>query len=154
MTSARVYFAMAREKMFFPSIGLVSPKHQTPANSLILQFVWSSLLVLSGTFDMLTDMLVFVTWIFYGMGALGVFILRRKMPDIDRPYKVWGYPYVPALFIISAAVFLLQTLYNDITQYLSGASPLVNSVFGIALVMTGTPFYFYFKSQTRRRTTP
>ena len=147
MTSARVYFAMARENMFFPSIGVVNPKHKTPANSLILQFFWSSLLVLSGTFDMLTDMLIFVTWIFYGMGALGVFILRRRMPDIERPYKVWGYPYVPALFIISAVIFLIQTLYNDITHYINGTSPLINSVFGVALVLMGTPLYFYFKSK-------
>jgi len=147
MTSARVYFAMARENMFFPSIGVVSAKHKTPANSLILQFFWSSLLVLSGTFDMLTDMLIFVTWIFYGMGALGVFILRRRMPDIERPYKVWGYPYVPIIFIISAAIFLIQTLYNDITHYINGTSPLINSVFGLVLVLAGTPLYFYFKSK-------
>jgi basic amino acid/polyamine antiporter, APA family len=147
MTSPRVYFAMARENMFFPSIGVVSAKYKTPANSLILQFFWASVLVLSGTFDTLTDMLIFVTWIFYGMGALGVFILRHRMPDIERPYKVWGYPYVPAIFIISATIFLIQTLYNDITHYINGTSPLINSVFGLVLVLAGTPLYFYFKSK-------
>jgi len=148
MSSARVYFAMAREKMFFSPIGKVSPRHHTPANSLILQFFWSSLLVLSGTFDMLTDMLIFVTWIFYGMGALGVFILRHKMPDIERPYKVWGYPWVPGIYIASAFIFLIQTLYNDITNYISGAAPLINSLFGIVLVLLGTPLYFYFTKKT------
>jgi APA family basic amino acid/polyamine antiporter len=147
MSSARVYFAMAREKMFFAKIGEVNPRFQTPANSLVLQWVWSSLLVLSGTFDTLTDMLVFVTWIFYAMGALGVFILRKKMPSAERPYKVWGYPYIPILFIIFAVIFLGQTLWTDISNYVNEKSHIINSVFGLALVSVGIPFYFYFREK-------
>ncbi len=145
LASARVYFAMAREKMFFTSIGRVHPKFQTPGNALFLQAFWSCVLVLSGTFDMLTDTLIFVTWIFYAMGAYGVFVLRKKMPDTPRPYKVFGYPYIPAIFVIFAATYVVITLYNDVTAYMNGTSPLINSVFGLFLVALGLPFYFYFQ---------
>jgi len=145
LASARVYFAMAREKMFFSSIGNVHPRFHTPANALFLQAFWSCVLVLSGTFDMLTDMLIFVTWIFYALGAYGVFVLRKKMPDTPRPYKVWGYPFVPAIFVLFAAVYVVITLYNDVSAYMNNTSPLINSVFGLFLVATGLPFYYYFQ---------
>lgn len=145
LASARVYFAMAREKMFFFSIGNVHPRFHTPANALFLQAFWSCVLVLSGTFDMLTDMLIFVTWIFYALGAYGVFVLRKKMPDAPRPYKVWGYPYIPAIFVLFAAAYVVITLYNDVTAYMNNTSPLINSVFGLCLVATGLPFYYYFQ---------
>lgn len=145
LASARVYFAMAREKMFFANIGTVHPRFHTPANALVLQAFWSCVLVLSGTFDMLTDMLIFVTWISYALGAYGVFVLRKKMPDTPRPYKVWGYPYVPAIFVLFAAIYVVITLYNDVTAYMNHTSPLINSVFGLCLVATGLPFYFYFQ---------
>jgi len=145
LASARVYYAMAREKMFFSSIGNVHPRFRTPANALFLQAFWSCVLVLSGTFDMLTDMLIFVTWIFYALGAYGVFVLRKKMPDAPRPYKVWGYPYVPAIFVLFAAAYVVITLYNDVTAYMNHTSPLINSVFGLCLVATGLPFYYYFQ---------
>lgn len=145
LASARVYFAMAREKMFFTSIGNVHPRFHTPANALFLQAFWSCVLVLSGTFDMLTDMLIFVTWIFYALGAYGVFVLRKKMPDTPRPYKVWGYPFVPAIFVLFAAAYVVITLYNDVSAYMNNTSPLINSVFGLFLVATGLPFYYYFQ---------
>ncbi len=144
LVSSRVYFAMARDRLFFRSQGRLHPKFRTPGNALALQAVWSCVLVFSGTFDTLTDMLIFVSWLFYLMGAAGVFVLRKKMPDVPRPYRVWGYPFVPAIFVIFASAFVITTLYTDIMQYLSGASPIINSVFGLALVILGTPFYFYF----------
>jgi APA family basic amino acid/polyamine antiporter len=147
MASARVYYAMSKEGLFFRSIGKVHPTHHTPGNSLILQGVWSSLLVLSGTFDQLTDMLIFVTWIFYALGAYGVFILRKKMPDAHRPYKTWGYPVVPALFVFFASVFVVWTLYADIAAYYRGESPLINSVMGLLLVAIGIPGYLYWNRQ-------
>lgn len=150
MASSRVYFAMARKNMFFAPIAKTHPKFETPANSLILQAAWASALVVSGAFDVLTDMLIFVSWVFYALGAYGVFVLRRKEPDLARPYKVWGYPYVPILFIIFACLFVFYTLYNDITLYVAGKTPMVNSLFGILLTLPGLPLYYYFK---KRRTT-
>ncbi|MGA2297921.1 MAG: amino acid permease [FCB group bacterium] len=151
MVSARVYYAMSGEKVFYPKIGNIHPKYATPGNALILQAVWSSVLVLSGTFDILTDMLIFVSWIFYGMGAYGVFVLRKKMPDVPRPYRAFGYPVVPIIFIVFASVFVVFTLYNDIINYLEGKSQIINSVFGIFLVGMGIPFYIYFLKKNKEK---
>jgi APA family basic amino acid/polyamine antiporter len=145
MASARVYYAMSNRGMFFESIGKTHKRFFTPANALWLQFFWSALLVMSGTFDILTDMLIFVSWIFYMMGAIGVFVLRKKEPDTPRPYKVWGYPYVPIIFIVFAFFFVIFTIYNDIIGYIEGRYQIINSVFGLLLLSTGIPFYFIFK---------
>lgn len=149
LASARVYYAMARENMFFRSMGEIHPKFLTPGNALILQAVWTSILVLSGTFDTLTDMLIFVSWIFYAMGAYGVFVLRKKMPDTPRPYKVWGYPYVPAIFVVFAFLFVVITLWNDISSYQRGETHIINSVFGLFLVGIGIPLYLYFRNKKK-----
>jgi APA family basic amino acid/polyamine antiporter len=138
---------MAQEKRFFAPIGNVHPKFKTPGNALLLHGVWTSMLILSGSFDMLTDMLVFVSWLFYALGAVGVMVLRKKMPNAARPYKTWGYPWVPMAFILISTLFLIITLYNDITNYLNGTSPLINSLFGLVLASFGVPLYFYFKKK-------
>lgn len=148
MVSARVYFAMARKGHFFKKIGKIHPKYLTPANALILQAFWTCILVLSGTFDTLTDMLIFVSWIFYAIGAYGVFVLRKKMPDVERPYKVWGYPYIPIIFIVFASAFVVLTLWNDISAYINGQSQIINSIFGLFLVALGIPFYLYFERKS------
>ncbi|MBX3042723.1 MAG: amino acid permease [Candidatus Kapabacteria bacterium] len=145
MVSARVYFAMAKRDMFFPVFGNVSKKYHTPANALFLQAIWSCGLVISGSFDDLTDMLIFVSWIFYALGAYGVIVLRKKMPDTPRPYKVPLYPYIPLTFVLVAGIFVVLTLYNDISNYISGKSEIINSTFGLLLVLAGLPLYYYFK---------
>lgn len=150
MVSARVYYAMSRNGMFFQNIGKSHSRWKTPANSLIWQAIWSCLLVFTGTFDTLTDMLIFVSWIFYAAGAYGVFILRKKMPYVPRPYKVIGYPYVPAIFIFFASLFVIFTLYNDIDNYLSGRTEVINSVFGLFLVALGLPIFFYYNSKWKK----
>jgi APA family basic amino acid/polyamine antiporter len=152
MMSARVYYAMAKEKLFFRKLAEVHPRRRTPGPSLAAQGIWASVLVLSGTFDQLTDMLIFVSWIFYAAGALGVIVLRRKMPDADRPYRVWGYPAVPVLFIGFALVYIGFTLYSDVRMFLSGRAPMINSLMGVALVAAGIPGYLYWKR--RRRDSP
>ena len=149
LATARVSFAMAREKRFFRWASTVHPKFKTPGHALVLHAIWTSMLVLSGSFDMLTNMLVFVSWLFYGLSAVGIFILRKKMPLAERPYKVWGYPFVPALFILITFLFLVLTLTNDISNYVSGISPLINSLFGLLLTALGIPLYFYFKRASK-----
>ncbi|HUR09869.1 MAG TPA: amino acid permease, partial [Flavitalea sp.] len=124
---ARVSFAMAREQRFFSFVGKVHPRFNTPGNALVLHAIWASLLVCSGSFDMLTDMLIFVSWLFYGMSAVGLFVLRKKFPDISRPFKVPGYPLVPIVFCAFTALFLVITLYNDVTNYTTGKTPVVNA---------------------------
>ena len=133
MSNARTSYAMASEGLFFKKMGVIN-KAQVPGNALWVQGGWACLLVMSGTFDQLTDMLIFAAFIFYGATTLGVFILRRKMPDAPRPYKVWGYPVVPALFII----FCLFLVGNTII-----ARPREAAI-GLSLIALGVPFYFWF----------
>jgi basic amino acid/polyamine antiporter, APA family len=147
MVSSRVYYAMSQKGLFFKKIGKSHDKYFTPGNALILQAVWSSVLVMSGTFDQLTDMLIFVSWIFYAGGAYGVFVLRKKMPDTPRPYKVWGYPFVPAIFVFVATIYVIATLYTDIESYINGDSEIIRSVFGLFLLSLGIPFYLYFNKK-------
>lgn len=147
LASSRVYYAMAKERMFFRVAERINERHHTPTVSLTMQFVWTSVLVFSGTFDMLTDMLIFVSWGFYALGAAGVFILRRKMPDAPRPYRTWGYPVVPIVFILFAVVFLGYTVVSDFTNYYAGTVPVVNSVWGLILLASGIPFYVYFSKK-------
>jgi APA family basic amino acid/polyamine antiporter len=149
LATARVSFAMAQEKQFFAWVGKVHPRFQTPANALLLHGVWTSALVLSGSFDTLTDMLIFVSWLFYGLSAAGIFILRKKMPHAERPYRVWGYPIVPAVFVTFTIIFLILTFTNDVMNYVSGKTVIINSLFGIFLTLLGLPLYWYFKKANR-----
>lgn len=152
MTEARVTYAMGKDHLFFPFTGKEHPKYKTPGNALWLHFVWASLLVVSGSFDMLADMFTFIAWVAYTFGAIGVFVLRRKMPDHPRPYKVWGYPVVPLLFIGFAAFYVVSTIMNDVSKYNAGETPVINSLLGLAITALGVPFYLYFKrSKIRAR---
>lgn len=134
LTGARPYYAMARERLFFSGIGEIN-KNNVPSNSLLWQGIWASMLVLSGTFDQLTDLVIFAVFIFYGATALGVFILRRRMPDAHRPYKVWGYPLVPAIFIL----FCIGLFFNTIITRPREA------VIGMTLILSGIPVYFFMR---------
>jgi len=104
---------------------------------------------MSGSFDMLADMFTFVAWVAYLFGAIGIFILRKKMPYHPRPYKVWGYPVVPLLFIAFAAFYVESTVWNDIARYVAGEVPVINSLLGLMMVATGIPLYLYFKRQSK-----
>src|SRR6266566_3861556 len=135
LATARVYFSMAQRNVFPRFIGKAHPRFHTPAASLAVQGIWSVLLLFSGTFHTLTDTLIFVSWIFYAAGAFGVFVLRRKEPNAPRPYKVPGYPFVPIIFILFSAIYLVLTVVNDITEYQAGRQSTVNSAFGTLLVL-------------------
>lgn len=145
MAPARITYAMGKDKVFAPWVGKEHKKFQTPGNALLLHGIWTCMFIVTGSFDMLADMFVFVTWIAYGLGAAGIFILRKKMPNAERPYKVWGHPVVTILFIGFSAFYLVVTVYNDITNYIAGKQPVINSLLGIALTLIGVPLYFYFR---------
>lgn len=140
LATARVQFAMAREGMFFQSLGKVHPNFSTPHVSLLVQGIWSAVLVMSGSFDTISDYVIFAAWLFYMLGAAGVFVLRKKMPDTPRPYKVWGYPYTPALFVIFSFLFLVNTVISDTK----------NAMMGLMLILSGLPFYFYIKYKNKK----
>ena len=149
LASARVYFSMANRNVFPAILGRAHPRFHTPAASLVVQGIWSVLLLFSGTFDTLTDTLIFVSWIFYAAGAYGIFVLRRKEPNTARPYKVPAYPFIPWIFIIFALIYLVFTVYNDVLAYRAAAAAhqpaMLNSAFGLALVLIGTPVYFFYR---------
>ena len=140
LATARIPYAMARSKLFFKSLGKVHPRFGTPHTSLIVQGVWSCVLVLSGSFDTITDYVIFASWLFYMLGAFGVFVLRKKMPNEHRPYKVWGYPYTPAIFVVFAFFFLMNSIIAD-TQ---------NAMMGLVLIAAGLPFYFFWKWREKK----
>jgi len=145
MATARITYAMGKDRTFLPWAGKEHKKFQTPGNALWLHGIWTSLFIISGSFDMLADMFVFVTWIAYCAGAVGIFLLRKKMPDRSRPYKIWGHPVVTILFIGFSTFYLIITVYNDVTNYLHNRQPVINSVLGMGITAIGIPLYFYFK---------
>ena len=136
ITGARPYYAMSRERLFFSGIGKLN-KHNVPGNSLLWQGIWASVLVLSGTFDQLTDMLIFAVYIFYGATAMGVFILRKRMPDAHRPYKVWGYPVVPAIFVLFCVGLFCNTIITRPRE----------AAIGLILILMGIPVYFLLRKK-------
>jgi APA family basic amino acid/polyamine antiporter len=147
MPCARVIFAMGGQRQFFSFAGKVHPKHHTPSRALILQASWAALLVMLGSFDMLMDMFVFITWIFYGFAAYGIFILRRKMPNAERPYRMKAYPVLPIIFIAFAVLYISMTLYSDIRNYNEGKTQVIYSVLGLLLTAAGVPLYYYFRKK-------
>ena len=102
---------------------------------------------------MLADIFTFVGWTAYLLGAVGIFVLRRKMNDQPRPYRVWGYPLLPLLFISFAAFYVISTIWNDVSNYLSGKTPVINSLLGLAITSLGIPLYLYFK-RVKKSTLP
>lgn len=138
LASSRTYFAMAREGLFFPKAAELN-RAQAPAHSLLYQCIWACLLVLSGSFDQLTDMVIFAVFIFYGATTFGVFVLRTKMPDAYRPYKVWGYPVVPAIMVLFCAVLFFNTIFVRPRE----------AAIGMVLMLTGIPMYWWFSRKKR-----
>ncbi len=151
MSVARVTYAMSIDKLFFNWTGKEHLRFNTPGNALLLHGVWSCILVISGSFDMLADMYTFISWIAYLMGAVGIFVLRKKMPHAARPYKAWGYPLMAALFIVFASFYVISTIWNDINNYNTGKAPVINSLLGIAITLLGIPLYWYFIRREKRK---
>ena len=149
MSVARVTYAMSVDKLFFSWTGKEHPRFRTPGNALVLHGIWTALLIISGSFDMLADMFTFISWVAYLMGAVGIFILRKKMPHAARPYKAWGYPLLAALFIAFAAFYVVSTVWNDVNNYNTGKAPVINSLLGLAITALGVPVYWYFRVRRR-----
>jgi len=149
MSTARVTYAMGKDKAFLPWAGKEQKRFKTPGNALLLHGIWASLFIITGSFDMLADMMVFITWIAYLFGAIGIFLLRKKMPDRPRPYKTWGYPWVPVLFIVFSSFFLVITVWNDVSNYINGRQPVINSVLGMAITAIGIPLYYYYRKMRK-----
>lgn len=133
LMSSRIMYAMARDRNFFSKAVSVHAKYNTPDVALFIQAVWAIVLLFSGSFDQLTDMLVFSSFLFYGSSALGVIIMRIKRPDIERTYKVIGYPIVPAVFCIFCVSLFVITIINQPGE----------AIWGLVLIATGIPVYWW-----------
>src|SRR5438067_2187329 len=144
LSGARVYYAMARDDLFFNSAGVLHPEYKTPAVALVVQAVWTSLLCLSGTYTQLLNFVIFAALVFYGLTAVGLFALRRKRPAADRPVRAPGYPWLPALYVIATAVIAVDLLVQDATR--------TYSFLGLGLVLIGVPVYFGWRAMVRRGT--
>lgn len=140
LSGARVPYAAARDGLFFKSAARVHPAFHTPGVSIMMLTGWSCLLVLSGKYDDLFNFVIFGSWILYAMATASVFVLRRTRPDLPRPYRTLGYPVVPALFLVGAAVLEVRTLIDKPRQ----------AITGIVLMLLGLPFYFYWKSRSAK----
>lgn len=150
MATCRITYAMGADRNFLPWAGHTHPKFQTPSNALWLHAIWTAAFIITGSFDMLTDMFVFITWIAYGLGAVGIFLLRRKMRHHPRPYRIPGHPWVTIIFIAFSAFYLVTTMWSDVINYLNDRQPVINSVLGLTITSLGIPLYFYFKAKEKR----
>jgi len=135
LAGARVPYAAARDGLFFSAIGRVHPRYHTPGVSIVTLSAWAAFLVLSGRYEQLYTYVIFASWIIYGMTTAAVIVLRKKRPDLPRPYRTIGYPVVPVLFVLVATALVLSTLRDSPRE----------SLMGIGLIFLGLPFYFYWK---------
>jgi len=143
----RVYYAMARDGVFFPSAARVHPVYRTPARSIVAQALWSSLLVLSGSATALTTYTGFSITLFNGVAVAALFVLRWREPNAPRPYSTWGYPVVPGLFVVVCAVIVGNALWTDLGRPLVAGAALGPSAAGLLIIAMGLPLYAWF---TRR----
>ena len=144
LTSPRVYFAMARDGMFFRKIAECHPKFLTPHVAIVAITLWSIVLTLTGTFKQLFTYVIFGEWIFFGLTVFAVIVLRRKKPDLPRPYKTWGYPVTPILFVLAAVYVAVGSLLSSFK----------NAMFGLLIICLGIPAYLYWKGKLDKAAKP
>jgi len=139
LTGSRVPYAMAVDGLFFRPVAKVHPHYRTPGAAILALSAWAAILVLSGRYDQLFTYVIFASWILYGMTTAAVLVLRRKRPEMPRPYRTFGYPVIPIVFVLSALGLVISTLFNSPRE----------SILGLSLVVAGLPFYYFWS--TRRR---
>ncbi|MGQ9618922.1 MAG: APC family permease [Candidatus Aminicenantia bacterium] len=139
LTGPRVYFAMARDGVFLSQVAKVHRKFETPHISIVILGIWSSILSLTGTFEQLFTYVIFGEWLFFGLVAVAVIILRIKRPQMPRPYKTWGYPLTTILFILSSVFIAVNTFIEKFW----------NSVAGLLIIALGIPFFIYWKKKSK-----
>ncbi len=139
LTAPRVYYAMAKDGLFFKRLSEVHPRFGTPAFAIAAASLWAAVLAVTGTFEQLLTYVIFIGWIFYGLAAGSVFVYRRRQPEAIRPYRVPGYPLTPLLFIIAAAVLVANTI----------ATQPARAALGLGIVLAGLPAYFLWRRKFR-----
>ena len=139
LTAPRLFFSMAKDGVFFKRLAEVHPRFRTPAVAIVASSAWSALLAASGTFEQLLTYVVFAGWIFYGLGAVSIFVYRRRSPNMPRPFRVPGYPLTPILFVAASAAIVLNTLFTQPGR----------ALVGIAVVLAGVPAYVVWRRRER-----
>jgi basic amino acid/polyamine antiporter, APA family len=134
LSGARVPYAMARDGIFFRVADGIHPKYRTPGNALLFQVTLTSIMALTGTFEELSNLFIFAAWIFYGLAVVALFRLRKNEPGMERPYRCWGYPWVPGIFVFGALVLTINLLVVRPGR----------SMIGLLLILAGLPFYAYW----------
>jgi APA family basic amino acid/polyamine antiporter len=137
MTAPRVYFAQARDGLFFRPFAAIHPRFETPYISILMFSAWSALLALTGTYETLASYAMFAAWVFYALTSLGLVVLRHRQPDRPRPYRMTGYPVTLALFALVAIAFAVNT-------FVATPGP---AIVGSLIIASGIPVYFWWKSK-------
>ena len=137
LSGARVYYAMARDNLFFKTAGILHPRYKTPTVALVVQAVWTCVLCLSGTYSQLLNFVIFAALLFYTLTAIGLFALRAKRPTAERLVKSLGYPWLPGLYVVATALIAVDLLVNHVTR--------TYSLLGLALVLLGVPVYIIWR---------
>ena len=140
LSGARIYYAMSREGLFFKRFGQLHKEFDTPSQALWLQFGWTVILILSGSFNQLLTYTVFVMVVFGALSGIGLFILRRKQIQQEKPYLAWGYPVTPIIYILITCWIMINTFMDQPQETLAG----------IILVSSGIPFYYYFRKKVTK----
>jgi APA family basic amino acid/polyamine antiporter len=135
LVGPRVYYAMAKDQLFFKSVARVHPRFRTPGCAILLQAIWASVLTLTGTVEQLITFVMFVGVSFWAVTGASVFVLRRRRPDLPRPVRTWGYPWVPLVFVIASLGIVINTLFEKPWE----------SMAGVGLTVIGIPAYYYWK---------
>jgi APA family basic amino acid/polyamine antiporter len=133
LAGPRVYFAMARDGLLFRWLGVIHPKFHTPHRAILVQAIWSAILAGTGTYRALFTRVIYTEWIFFGAMAIGLFLLRRR-PNLTRQYSVWGYPFVPAVFILSSFAIVINQILSNLAE----------SMLGLSFVLIGLPVYYFW----------
>jgi APA family basic amino acid/polyamine antiporter len=140
LTAPRVFYAMARDGLFFKRFGRIHPRFLTPHVSILATGAWAIVLSFSGTFEQLADYVVFGQWIFFGLTVAAVMVLRRTRPGLARPYRTWGYPVTPVLFVLAAVFIAGNALVNQFW----------NAMAGLGIILAGIPAYLFWARGTKR----
>jgi APA family basic amino acid/polyamine antiporter len=139
LANSRIPYAMARDGLFFRGLMRLSPRSNVPVRAILAQAAWASILALSGSYDTLTDSVIFASWLFYGLTTASLFVFRKRMPDAPRPYRAFGYPVIPLIFVLATAALLINTFIAAPRQ----------ALLGVAVLAAGLPFYWYWSHQSR-----
>jgi APA family basic amino acid/polyamine antiporter len=143
----RVYYAMARDGVFFAAAANVHPSYKTPAVAIVAQAIWATILVLSGSAETLTTYTGFAVVLFAGVAVAALFVLRNREPNAERPFKALGYPVAPAIFVIASFLILANALYTDLVKPMTTGTPFGPSAAGLLVIALGLPLYWIFRAR-------